>query len=167
MPDDCSCALKIAFIKSGGFSHTNASVQRVLEREFPGFELVSLDVRDPVRRPAGLVVRNLLCMLRTYGPRELVRRADPVDCFIQTPLCFRFIKARLKRMLSPSEYVFTFQTQTMWDAAVRVSRTLSIRTTPIGRINATLDWGARRACWARGGTGWRGRSIRTQRWSLR
>jgi glycosyltransferase involved in cell wall biosynthesis len=108
---------RIAFIKSGTFSHTNASVRQQLARNFPEFELVDFEVRDLVRASPAFVLRNLASMLGTYGVRELIRRRDPIDCFIQTPACFAFLRDWFQRNLRPADFAFTFQTQTMWDAS--------------------------------------------------
>ena len=110
--------MKIAFIKSGTFSHINESVRKQLEKNFPGSELVVFDIRELVRRPYGFVLRNLASMVSAYGVRELIRRRDPTDCFIQSPACFAFIREEMRHRVQGRGFAFTFQTQSMWDASV-------------------------------------------------
>ncbi len=109
---------KIAFVRSGTFSHTNSSVRDQLARRFPEFELKDIEVRNVVRSNQAFLLRNAANMLRTYGIRELIRRGDPIDCFIQTPLAFQFLQQWFRNNIDPARYAFTFQTQTMWDACV-------------------------------------------------
>jgi glycosyltransferase involved in cell wall biosynthesis len=108
---------RIAFIKSGTFSHTNASVRRQLEKQFPEFEIVDFEVREIVRSSFLFALKNLGSILAAYGVRDLIKRGDPIDCFIQTPACFAFLREWFRRRISPEEFAFTFQTQTMWDAS--------------------------------------------------
>lgn len=108
---------RIAFIKSGSFSHTNASVRAQLECRFPEFSVEEFEVRGIVTSRFGFMLRNTANMLGTYGVRDLMRRGDPIDCFIQTPVCFEFLRRWFREKISPEEFAFTFQTQTMWDAS--------------------------------------------------
>lgn len=108
---------KLAFIRSGTFSHTNESVRRQLARVFPGYTIDEFEVRDILRAQPWFALRNSVEMVRTYGVRDLIRRGDPIDCFIQTPACFRWLKNWFEKRMAGAGYDFTFQTQTMWDAA--------------------------------------------------
>lgn len=109
---------KIAFVQSGSFSHINASVRAQLVKNFPECELVTWDVRDLIRARPFFVARNAPGVFFAHGLRELIRRRDPVDCFIQSPGCFDFIRAELRRRVTAEAFAFTFQTQSMWDASV-------------------------------------------------
>ncbi len=109
---------KIGFIKSGSFSHINESVSAQLEKGFPDHDLVVWDVRSMVRRPIPSFLRSLVGMVSAYGVADLIRRRDPVDCFIQNPACFSFIRDQVRKRVNPSGFAFTFQTQSMWDASV-------------------------------------------------
>ena len=60
---------RIAFIKSGTFSHTNASVRRQLEKHFPELEIVDFEVREIVRSNFLFALKNLGSMLAAYGVR--------------------------------------------------------------------------------------------------
>jgi glycosyltransferase involved in cell wall biosynthesis len=109
---------RIAFIESGDFSHINRSVRLQLQRCFPEHDLVVLDVREMARRSVVPLLRSLTSMLSAHGIRGLMRRRDPVDCLIQSPGFFAFVRDELRRRVSPREYAFTFQTQSMWDGSV-------------------------------------------------
>ncbi len=109
---------KIGFVKSGSFSHINESVRVQLEEKFPDHDLVVWDVRSMVRRPIPSFLRSMVGMVSAYGVADLIRRRDPVDCFIQSPACFTLIRDQVRRRVSPSGFAFTLQTQSMWDASV-------------------------------------------------
>jgi glycosyltransferase involved in cell wall biosynthesis len=106
---------KIAFVKCGSFSHINASVEAQLGKQFPECEVITLDVAEKLRRSGLALVRGLTQALIYHGWKL---RADPLDCLIETPTNFRFISKWLAGLVRPSEFLFTFQTQSMWDASV-------------------------------------------------
>lgn len=107
---------KIAFVKCGSFSHINASVEAQLRTQFPECEVVTLDVAEKLRC-SGLALVCGLAQAAWYHGGKL--RADPLDCALQTPTTFRFIQRWLARVVRAPEFLFTFQTQSMWDASVR------------------------------------------------
>jgi glycosyltransferase involved in cell wall biosynthesis len=106
---------KIAFVKCGSFSHINASIEVQLRKCFPECEVVTLDVAEKLRRSGLALACGLVAAARYHGLKLCL---DPLDCLIETPTTFRFIKRWLASVVSPSEFLFTFQTQSMWDASV-------------------------------------------------
>jgi glycosyltransferase involved in cell wall biosynthesis len=71
-----------------------------------------------VRRSVLPLLRSTASMLSAHGIRGLLRRRDPVDCLIQSPGFYRFVRDEMRRRVDSSDYAFTFQTQSMWDASV-------------------------------------------------
>jgi glycosyltransferase involved in cell wall biosynthesis len=116
--EECRVKRKIAFVKSGSFSHINESVRLQLKKRFPDNEVVVRDVRDIVRGSVAALARCFASAVAAYGLPRLVRRGDPLDCLIQSPGGFAVIRDRMRREVTVSDFAFTFQTQSMWDASV-------------------------------------------------
>ena len=106
---------KIGFVKSGSFSYINESVERQLRRNFSGAEIVVFEIKDLLRRSPLFLLRALFQAARIHQFKVC---GDPLDSVIQTPLAFALIKRQLERLVRAPEFLFTFQTQSMWDAAV-------------------------------------------------
>lgn len=106
---------KIAFVKCGSFSHINASVEAQLRKQFPECEVVTLDVAEKLRRSKLALARGLWDGAIRHGWKL---RADLLDGVLQTPATFHFIKRWLAEAVRAPEFLFTFQTQSMWDASV-------------------------------------------------
>ncbi len=108
---------RIAFVRLGVFSHTNDSVLELLRREFPEFDV---DVVDLHRLGATRVVSSpmhLYHALRVYG-RRLAQRPWPLRVLAaRTPYAFERTRRLLARELGRAPYVFTFQTQSVFDAS--------------------------------------------------
>ena len=112
---------KILYIKRGLFSFTNVSVGKILEREFPEYDLEIVDIHDElISQDSFLRWRNWLAVLLHYFPKLITRTQSPQACFFRTPFIARTIHDRLPGLLpSPREdYVFTFQTSSMYDASI-------------------------------------------------
>jgi glycosyltransferase involved in cell wall biosynthesis len=113
--------MKIAFIKRGSFSYTNGSVERILTEHFPEYEVETIDISEALVRPSRwLVIANLWQVVRLYF-LELRRGEKTIrDSFCRTPYFFSRVKRYLAERLGPraSEYAFTFQTQSLFDASV-------------------------------------------------
>lgn len=108
---------RIAFIQ--GDNHpTHTTVSNQLRLLFPESEIATFNVRQLLRDHPGFVLANLLQTIRVYGIGRLIRRRDPVDCFIQTPAAFAFIKKLLGARINAAEFDFSFQTYSMWDGSV-------------------------------------------------
>ena len=106
---------KIAFVKCGSFSHINASVEAQLRKHFPECEVVTLDVAEKLRRSKLALARGLWDGALRHGWKL---RADLLDGVLQTPATFYFIQRWLAEAVRAPEFLFTFQTQSMWDASV-------------------------------------------------
>jgi glycosyltransferase involved in cell wall biosynthesis len=107
---------KIAFIKTGSFSLVNENVLNILTRHFPGVEIEIIDVeKDLVNSRAWL---NLIFTLKEYGWDILLRRKNYRHCLLRTTHIFKKIKVEVARRLSPANYLFSFQTQSLFDASV-------------------------------------------------
>lgn len=111
-------ASSFAFIQFGDFSKANERILEQLRRQFPDLEPDVIDVSEfkVVQRSDAL--RLLFAVAREYGPRACVSRDRIIARAVRTAYCFRKIRARLLQRLSRRQYVFTFQTQSLFDASV-------------------------------------------------
>jgi glycosyltransferase involved in cell wall biosynthesis len=111
---------KIAFIKFGGFSHTNASVIAALRQYFPEYEVEVVDVAELLGHNHTAEFFNAVHMLKYYGRDLLSGRRSFKACYFRTPHMFARIKRQMRKRLGPdlSRYVFSFQTQSLYDASV-------------------------------------------------
>jgi hypothetical protein len=100
---------KIAFIKYGSFSHTNASVSAMLRQHFADYELEVIDVPELLGRSQAASIFNVLSILKYYGGDILKRRRSFRQCNFRTPYMFARIKERMQKRLGRnlSSYVFS------------------------------------------------------------
>lgn len=107
---------KIAFIRKGLFSHTNASVIAQLEKNFPDYQIDDIDVASMFLGRTDLTSR--VHGLLHYPGKVLRREAKLIDVSWRTPHIFRAIQKRVRAQLAKSDYAFTFQTQSLFDVSM-------------------------------------------------
>ncbi len=108
-------AKKIAFVKFGTFSHLNERVRLELIRQFPEHPIEVIDVADLLgTKTAKLMAR--WSALRDYGLRSFWDR--DWYYFDKTLYLFKEVKQALAERLRKQDYLFTFQTQSLFDASV-------------------------------------------------
>ncbi len=106
---------KIAFIKSGAFSFINDSIGLQLQKQFPLHEVITWDVSQLLLSSRFRLAAGVIEALYRHKFRIC---NDARDRLIQTGAAFRAIKFALQRHVCSSKFLFTFQTQSMWDASV-------------------------------------------------
>ncbi len=111
---------RILFAKLGSFSHTNERVLEQLNKRFPGYEIVTFDVKDYIKRKFGLTVLNALVEVMTYGPSVLSTASERHAFFFLTPLMFRHLSETIVSRFGPeaSSFQFVLQTQGVFNAAL-------------------------------------------------
>jgi glycosyltransferase involved in cell wall biosynthesis len=109
------CKQKIAFIKRGHFSYVNARILEILTANFQDFQIEVIDLSDLISEKD---VRNVAYCLREYGKDILLRRKTISGSVLRTPYVFKKIKESILNRLSNQKYIFTFQTQSLFDASV-------------------------------------------------
>lgn len=117
---------RIAFIKSGSFSNINLSVERVLRNEFPAHQLDVVDVLPrgrtlPRRQLPGEAVKRLRlagAAVREYGLDMITGRRSLSEMQLRTRYWFDMVKTKVHRQLRAEDYLFTFQTQSLFDASI-------------------------------------------------
>jgi glycosyltransferase involved in cell wall biosynthesis len=110
-------SLRIAFIKSGEFSHTNQQVLCLLQRQFPNAAIDVIEIGG-----LRLSICNALPVLAAfalahYGPRACRTVSEIRALGVRTPAYFDAIRAALARKLAGHPYLFTFQTQSLIDGS--------------------------------------------------
>jgi glycosyltransferase involved in cell wall biosynthesis len=105
---------KIAFFKIGRFSHTNESVELLLRKEFPDYDLQVIHVwKDIVMRDLPI---NIIFTIKEFGLKVLWDNLG--ISLIRTEYLYNKVKKRLNAALSGNDYAFTIQTQSLFDMSL-------------------------------------------------
>jgi len=102
--------MKLAFIKAGSFSHTNANVQALLERRLPNACVETTEVYDLVLRKT---LANLSGTLQEKGLRALLDDQPLFRHLFSSQHFFAKTRQALLRRLSGRDYAFTTATTTL------------------------------------------------------
>lgn len=104
---------KIAFIKIGGFSHINDNVLRQLNINFPDYQVDVIDVYSD------LVSKKIAAAysLAEYTKGIILGRMKIKESYMYTRYAFRIIKKKMQEISGNSKFLFTFQTQSLFDAS--------------------------------------------------
>jgi len=111
-------ARSFAFIKAGEFSHTNHHILKQLQARFPDLEANVIDLGDlrviRKRDVPGIV----LSAVSEFGPLACVSSGQLRRHMYRTSYVFRRAREVLMQRLARSNHLFTFQTQSLFDASV-------------------------------------------------
>jgi glycosyltransferase involved in cell wall biosynthesis len=116
--DVTMAAGRAGFFRTGAFSHTNASVDRVLRACLPEVSWESIDIIQSIggRWPSQLYLA--FAALRHYGPSMCWPPRRALRYGRRTPAYFQRSRELLRRSCSGRSYEFTFQTQSIVDARI-------------------------------------------------
>jgi glycosyltransferase involved in cell wall biosynthesis len=106
---------KIAFIKYGDFSHINEMVLQLLSREFTGYDINTVDLFSLVDNKDFAIIA---CAVREYGAKILDIRSNIIRLRLFTRYFHNKLRTALVRRLAERDYLFTFQTQSIFDASM-------------------------------------------------
>ena len=112
----------IAVIKHGSFSSINDAFLGAFTQLLPGYDIEVVDVFD-LMRDEGPVFKTLarLAALKEFTRLLLLRRAPMHGvggCLIRTTFYLDRVRRRLAEHLAGRPYVFTLQTQSLFDASL-------------------------------------------------
>jgi glycosyltransferase involved in cell wall biosynthesis len=107
---------KIAFVKYGSFSHVNEMVEKILAREFPSLEVETIDVFTDLVNTKDLA--TIFHTIKDYGKQLLQRKLSIGNRRLYTKHLFGKIRAAILQRLTGQDYLFTFQTQSLFDASL-------------------------------------------------
>jgi len=113
-----SRAAGFAFIKAGEFSHINQQVLAQLTARFPHLRPTVIDLRelDIVRKRD--VPGILLSVASEFGPSACLSTKKLRWHMYKSSYMFRRTRAALLERMRGTNFAFTFQTQTMFDASL-------------------------------------------------
>ncbi|MEP7312841.1 MAG: glycosyltransferase family 4 protein [Pseudomonadota bacterium] len=109
---------RIAFIKSGDFSHINNSAISALRTEFPEAELDIIDVNTLRSRGRHNLPLYAASAFWTYGLRAARGREALKQYLHRTPAYLRAVRIELAGIIRDKGYAFTIQTQSLFDGSV-------------------------------------------------
>ncbi|MGR6779712.1 glycosyltransferase family 4 protein [Moritella viscosa] len=105
---------KVAFIKMASFSHTNEKLLDALQVKFPSYEFDVIDVNDLIS------CRDPVCLLVAffqYKKEILFGNKELMKCRTRTSFYMKRIRLKILKRLAQDQYLFTFQTQSLFDAS--------------------------------------------------
>jgi glycosyltransferase involved in cell wall biosynthesis len=111
-------AKSFAFVKAGDFSGVNDRLLEHLRRQFPNLDVDVIDILDFKAVSRSDAARLLYYVAHDYGLRSCLKKSRINSRVIRTVYCFRKLREHLLRRLSQKKYVFTFQTQSLFDASI-------------------------------------------------
>ncbi len=106
---------KIAFIKYGNFSYINEMVSQLLSREFSDCEIEIVDLFSLVDNKN---FATIAYAIKAYGTRILDIRSDIIQLRLFTRYFHNKLRTALVKRLADRDYLFTFQTQSIFDASM-------------------------------------------------
>jgi glycosyltransferase involved in cell wall biosynthesis len=111
-------ANSFAFVKMGDFSGTNDRLLEHLRRQMPDLDVDVIDIGDlkPINRWDA--ARLLYAVAHDYELSACLKKNRINSRVMRTVYCFRKVREYLLRRLSQKKYVFTFQTQSLFDASI-------------------------------------------------
>jgi glycosyltransferase involved in cell wall biosynthesis len=108
---------KIAFIKHGDFSYTNIEVIKILQANFPDYPLEIIDLYKDLLSKKD--IKTLAYCLKEFGIDILLQKKKiNTATYLKLPYVFEKIKEAITKRLAKQKYIFTFQTQSLFDASV-------------------------------------------------
>lgn len=106
-------ARRIAFIKAGSYSHTNASVLRMLHDTFPEAVVDVIDVFDVLRQQRVTMALNAAAAVIEQGRPMLASRSRFRSGYFASTYLFHQLSRRIGQVVAAGNYTFSFQTQSM------------------------------------------------------
>ncbi|MEM7131404.1 MAG: glycosyltransferase family 4 protein [Chloroflexota bacterium] len=110
-------AHRIAFFKAGSFSHINHQIEEILRTEFPEYPVDVFEIERLVRPHQRILLTNLFFLISDYQHRLSTTKGVLRKQFYRTTYLFRQIKALAQKVLKAKPYIFSFQTQSLFDAS--------------------------------------------------
>ncbi|MBE7533771.1 MAG: glycosyltransferase family 4 protein [Chloroflexi bacterium] len=110
-------AHKIAFIQKGTVPLASVHVARVLQANFPQYEVEIIDIKELLAHRKEMALINMAYTVKEYGPEILAGKKNAKEGYFRTPYLFHQIKRLMTDKLADSDYVFSFQMQSLYDAS--------------------------------------------------
>jgi glycosyltransferase involved in cell wall biosynthesis len=107
-----------AFVKLGTFSGANEHILRHLSLEFPDLEPAVIDLSELRVFRKRDAVRLTWSVAREYGASACMTKGRMLARMFRTEYAFDELRARVLQQVGSRPFVFTFQTQSLFDASV-------------------------------------------------
>jgi glycosyltransferase involved in cell wall biosynthesis len=108
---------RIAFIRPSAWPLANRIVDGVLKQQFPEYRLDIFDMSQLIRARPDILLRNSLETFALYGSEIGKGKKNFRLSFWRTPYIFQQIKELVESHISPHDYYFSFQMQSLFDAS--------------------------------------------------
>jgi glycosyltransferase involved in cell wall biosynthesis len=108
---------KIALIKYGDFSCINTEVAKILQTNFPELQLEVINVYPDLLSKKD--IKAFIYCLKEFGIDIFLQKKQfNTATYFELPYVFKKIKEVIKKRLVEKKYIFTFQTQSLFDASI-------------------------------------------------
>ncbi|RPI33264.1 MAG: glycosyltransferase family 1 protein [Chloroflexota bacterium] len=108
---------KVYFIRVWPSPPIAKSIEAVLRKAFPEYELEIIDIARILKKRPGILLRNTLAVVRYYGLDILRGIKTFKESFWYTPYLFNQIGRLLPGLIDSSQAALTFQLQSLFDAS--------------------------------------------------
>ncbi|HRQ40143.1 MAG TPA: glycosyltransferase family 4 protein [Chloroflexota bacterium] len=110
-------AHKIAFVQKGTVPLASAHVARILQANFPQYEVEIIDIKELLAQRKEMALVNVVHTVKEYGSEILMGKKRAKEGYFRTPYLFHQIKRLMVNKLAGSDYAFSFQMQSLYDAS--------------------------------------------------
>jgi glycosyltransferase involved in cell wall biosynthesis len=110
---------KIAFIRRGRVPLVSEKIAAELQKKFPQYEVETFDITAIIKSKKSLFIANAFHTIKEYGPKVLLGKAKFRNYFFRTTYLFKQIKALMAQRLNRTDYKFSFQMQSLFDASIQ------------------------------------------------
>lgn len=109
---------RIAFIRPNVWPLANTRVETEIRKQFDKYDVDVINIKPSVAKQPGLMIVNIFITLFLYGFEILFGKKNLKDSFWHTPYIFHAVQRLVRRQLSQSQYLFTFQMQSLFDCSI-------------------------------------------------
>jgi glycosyltransferase involved in cell wall biosynthesis len=125
------------------FNHPDVeSMRAALAAQFPQNPIELLNIKEMIRSHPGIYLANTFYLVKEYPLRQILGYWKVWRRFWATTYMHCQVRRLVNRHAAAGDYLFTFQTQSDFDASCDGYRISSIRTRPISRtyIPPVIQW---------------------------
>lgn len=100
----------------GSFSYTNESILNILKKEYPNNPIEVIDIWEELVESKSVI--NVLNAFYEYGLKMFLSKKNLVRSLVYNTYIFKQVKKEINKQLKSGDYLFTFQTQSLFDTSV-------------------------------------------------
>jgi glycosyltransferase involved in cell wall biosynthesis len=113
---------KILFATLDDFSNINPMLKKQLQKHFPGYELMTIELKAELRKSYFMVFFGLVAVLYEYAIDFARGRKNVLQLrhyIYHTPFIMKYFNRKIKNQLKKEKCTFVFQTQSLFDSSSR------------------------------------------------